>query len=234
MSNYSGMYHSFAPETIKAHLFFQMFNPVRWMWQLQRALADGVEAVIEFGGGVGAASHPAGKVPNLQGITRAAIARTNRATAYCAGISAAHLKRTARFVNAYSSIVETSDDRRRAVDPSAPYTSEPAANGQGERWFHLYVPTVRGTPIGIAVEMIRSVAELALTDIVQIVAEPVERNVETLKWLDVDGGEDPQPYLEVVYACEAAAVLYYVGPEILPQLTALVRLPPPAPISAVA
>ena len=233
MSNYTGTYHSFAPETIKAHLFFQIFHPVRWMWQLQRALADGVDVVIEFGGGTGAASSPASKIPNLQGITRAAIARTNHAAVYCAGISADHLKETARFVHAYSSIVEMFDDRRSA-DTGAQGTNGAAANGQAEQSFRLYVPTVHRMPIRIGVEMIRSVAELGLTNIVEIVAEPVERNVETLRWLDAQRGESPQPYLEVVYACEAAAVLHYVGAEILPQLTALARRPPQAHVSAVA
>ena len=68
-SNYTGTYHSGTPEEIKASLFFQLFNPVKWIWSVQQAIQDGVRVVIEFGGGIGKGEGPAGKRPNLQGIT---------------------------------------------------------------------------------------------------------------------------------------------------------------------
>jgi malonyl CoA-acyl carrier protein transacylase len=235
LANYSGTYHSFAPEAIRAHLFFQIFHPVRWMSQLQRALSDGAEVVIEFGGGVGPASHPAGKVPNLQGITRCAVARSNRPAIYRAAISAEHVRSTARFIRAYSSLRDAADDRQPS--DAGLRTNGRHGSNRRERWSHLYVPTVHGLPVGMAVDVIGLIADLDLTDVVQIIADPVERNVETLRWLGVDCaeyGDVPQPYLEVVYACEAAAVLYYVGAAIAPELCGMANRPARPQVSAVA
>ncbi len=72
LSNYTGDYHADDPERIKAYLFFQLFNPVKWIWGVQQALRDGVESIIEFGGGIGKGDGPASKRPNLQGITNKA------------------------------------------------------------------------------------------------------------------------------------------------------------------
>jgi len=53
LSNYIGGYHDPDPGQIKARLFFQLFHPVNWVGCLQAALADGVDRVIELGGGIG-------------------------------------------------------------------------------------------------------------------------------------------------------------------------------------
>ena len=71
-SNYTGDYHESDPANIKAYLFFQLFNPVKWIWSVQQALRDGVNLIIEFGGGIGKGEGPAEKRPNLQGITKKA------------------------------------------------------------------------------------------------------------------------------------------------------------------
>ena len=72
LSNYTGDYHTGDPSKIKAHLFFQLFNPVKWIWCVQKALMDGVNVVVEFGGGIGKGEGPSEKRPNLQSITRRA------------------------------------------------------------------------------------------------------------------------------------------------------------------
>jgi hypothetical protein len=135
-------------------------------------------------------------------------------------------------MDAYSLMREAADDRRSSQAGGG--TIDRSSNGVGERWFHLYVPTLHGIPISAAVDMIESVNELGLTDVVQIIGDPVERNMEALRWLGVERADAPQPYLEVVYACEAAAVLYYVGHEIEVQLAALTSMPPGGQPSAVA
>ena len=71
-SNYTGDYHGEDPSSIKAYLFFQLFNPVKWIWSVQQALNDGVNFIIEFGGGIGKGEGPSEKRPNLQGITKKA------------------------------------------------------------------------------------------------------------------------------------------------------------------
>ena len=71
-SNYTGDYHDSDPAHIKAYLFFQLFNPVKWIWSVQQALRDGVNLIVEFGGGIGKGEGPSEKRPNLQGITKKA------------------------------------------------------------------------------------------------------------------------------------------------------------------
>lgn len=70
LSNYTGTYHEPDAQQVKARLFFQLFHPVNWMGCLQTALKDGVDKVIELGGGIGSGETPAGKRPNLESIIK--------------------------------------------------------------------------------------------------------------------------------------------------------------------
>lgn len=212
VSGYSGKYHSNVPETIKAHLFFQMFNPVRWILAMQQAFDDGVEVVVEFGGGVGASSHPADKVPNLQRITRAALQRCHSAGVYRGAISAKHVRDAAAFARAYSCICDTPEE----VTRHGRGTLYP----ESARSYFLYLPV---SPVrnAAALDLIKSVGELHLTDAVQIIGETTEQNLQELAWLDAPNSEQSQAYLEIVYAGESAAVVHYFGGDIESQLTAL-------------
>lgn len=78
LSNFTGSYHEADPAGIKARLFFQLFHPVLWFSNLKTAFADGVDAVFEFGGGIGFGNEPEGKRPNLAGIVK----KTQRATGH--------------------------------------------------------------------------------------------------------------------------------------------------------
>ena len=95
LSNYTGDYHSNDPSKIKAHLFFQLFNPVKWIWSVQKALADGVNIIIEFGGGIGKGEGPAEKRPNLQSITKRAYKEMEREGLYYPAINADTIQETA-------------------------------------------------------------------------------------------------------------------------------------------
>lgn len=53
LSNFRGTYHEDDPQAIKAELFFQIFNPVRWSTLMDRMLEDGVTTFVELGGGSG-------------------------------------------------------------------------------------------------------------------------------------------------------------------------------------
>lgn len=75
LSNYTGGYHGHDTLQIKARLFFQLFHPVNWIGCLETAFADGVDRVIEIGGGIGSGETPADKRPNLESIIKKA-ART--------------------------------------------------------------------------------------------------------------------------------------------------------------
>lgn len=95
LSNYSGEYHPSDPQRIKAYLFFQLFNSVKWIWGMKRAVKDGVTTVIEFGGGIGPGESPDSKRPNLGGITRKAFRDFNQNGCHLPAINSRTLKETA-------------------------------------------------------------------------------------------------------------------------------------------
>ncbi len=100
LSNYTGKYHPADPDTIKANLFFQIFNPVRWIWGMQYALNDGVDGILEFGGGIGSGETPADKRPNLASITKKALKSVNSRAAYTPVINAVTLKEAKSLLDA--------------------------------------------------------------------------------------------------------------------------------------
>jgi [acyl-carrier-protein] S-malonyltransferase len=75
LSNYTGNYHSDDASSIRSALFFQLFHPVKWVWGVHRALRDGVDVIVELGGGIGDGDTPATKRPNLASITKRTIKR---------------------------------------------------------------------------------------------------------------------------------------------------------------
>jgi len=86
LSNFTGGYHENDPADIRARLFFQLFNPVMWHSNLQTAFADEVDLIIEFGGGIGTASEPEGKRPNLEGMIKKTLRGIERDVSYLAAI----------------------------------------------------------------------------------------------------------------------------------------------------
>jgi [acyl-carrier-protein] S-malonyltransferase len=99
LSNFSGGYHESDPVDIRARLFFQLFNPVLWHSNLVTAFGDGVTTIIEFGGGIGKATEPEGKRPNLEGMIKKAMHAAGHEANYMAAIILESLKKTADFVN---------------------------------------------------------------------------------------------------------------------------------------
>jgi [acyl-carrier-protein] S-malonyltransferase len=98
LSNFTGDIHGTDSADIRANLFFQLFHPVMWYSNLQRALADGINMVVEFGGGIGPGSGPESKRPNLQGM----IVKAQRASGFKADynsvINTESLKKTVNVV----------------------------------------------------------------------------------------------------------------------------------------
>ena len=99
LSNFTGGYHESDPVDIRARLFFQLFNPVLWHSNLVTAFGDGVKTIIEFGGGIGKATEPEGKRPNLEGMIKKAMHAAGHEALYLAAINLESLKKTADFVN---------------------------------------------------------------------------------------------------------------------------------------
>jgi [acyl-carrier-protein] S-malonyltransferase len=99
LSNYSGDYHESDPLTIKPRLFYQLFHPVRWFDNLQRAIEDGVTHIIEFGGGIGSATTPDGKRPNLENIVKKTLRGANHESLYLPVINSQTLRETAAVLH---------------------------------------------------------------------------------------------------------------------------------------
>ena len=98
MSNYTGDYHGENADSIKSALFFQLFNPVKWIWSIQRAMNDGVDFIIEFGGGIGKGEGPAEKRPNLQSITKRAYKGLGKEGVYHPAINLPTLEKTTNTI----------------------------------------------------------------------------------------------------------------------------------------
>jgi malonyl CoA-acyl carrier protein transacylase len=205
LSNYSGRYHEGDPSTIKAHLFFQLFNPVKWIWGMQKALRDGVNTVIEFGGGIGEERGPHEKRPNLESITRRALLKSHNAI-YVPAINNTTIKEAARFLTSLEKVVERpADDSGNAVD---------------ENWFHLFLPVRNGMVTENSIGAIKLVDELGLSKAVQLVATPADRYKELIGHT-LDDAKDVHPCLELVAGCETAAPVPYWNDAIRSELIRL-------------
>jgi [acyl-carrier-protein] S-malonyltransferase len=95
LSNYTGKLHDTAADAIRSRLFFQLFNPVRWVDCMNAALDTGVDTIIEFGGGIGKGEGPDGKRPNLESIVKKSLKAREREAAYLPAINAAAIRAAA-------------------------------------------------------------------------------------------------------------------------------------------
>ena len=95
LSNYSAQPHEPDAGAIRTRLFFQLFNPVNWVGCLQTAMGEGVEAFVEFGGGLGKGEGPAEKRPNLEGIIKKTLKSAGYEAGYFGAINLATLDATA-------------------------------------------------------------------------------------------------------------------------------------------
>lgn len=91
-SNYTGKLHEPEPMAIRSRLFFQLFNPVRWVECMNTAIDAGVAVVVELGGGIGKGSSPAEKRPNLEGIVKKSLKYREHDAQYLPAINAAGIR----------------------------------------------------------------------------------------------------------------------------------------------
>ena len=82
LSNASGTFHTKGPDAIRAALFIQLFSPVLWNANLNHAVENGCQTIIEFGGGIGKGQSPAEKKPNLAGIVKKTFRRHDHPPQY--------------------------------------------------------------------------------------------------------------------------------------------------------
>ena len=95
LSNYTGKLHESASNAIRSRLFFQLFNPVKWVSCINAAVDAGIDTVIELGGGIGKGEGPDGKRPNLESIVKKSLKWREHQAQYLPAISAATIRATA-------------------------------------------------------------------------------------------------------------------------------------------
>ena len=95
LSNYTGKLHESASNAIRSRLFFQLFNPVKWVSCINAAVDAGIDTVIEFGGGIGKGEGPDGKRPNLESIVKKSLKWREHQAQYLPAISAVTIRATA-------------------------------------------------------------------------------------------------------------------------------------------
>jgi [acyl-carrier-protein] S-malonyltransferase len=89
LSNYTGSVHVSSAEAIRSRLFFQLFNPVRWVDCMNTAIDQDVNTIIELGGGIGKGDGPGEKRPNLEGMVKKSLKARDREVDYLPAINAA-------------------------------------------------------------------------------------------------------------------------------------------------
>jgi [acyl-carrier-protein] S-malonyltransferase len=95
LSNYTGKLHRDDPGAIRSRLFFQLFNPVRWFVCMQWVVEAGVDAIVEFGGGIGKGDGPDDKRPNLESVAKKALKSLEHEAEYLGAINAASIRSAA-------------------------------------------------------------------------------------------------------------------------------------------
>jgi len=96
LSNYTGKLHENSAAAIRSRLFFQLFNPVRWVSCMNAALDAGVDTIVELGGGIGKGDGPDGKRPNLESIFKKTLKSREHQAQYWPAINAASVRATAQ------------------------------------------------------------------------------------------------------------------------------------------
>jgi len=192
LSNYTGVYHSPDPAKIRAALFFQIFHPVKWMWGLRQAIADGVNTVIEFGGGIGRerpgveVQQPSTRKPNLEGITKKSLELTGHAGLYMSAINTDSLRRSADMLGALQHLVKlASSDAQAGVADTGQISSR------------LHIP-VRDEIVSIeALNLVSGLQRQGLDTKTRIITEAHEQTLQQLHSRCDAGIETAEPYLEL-------------------------------------
>jgi len=87
LSNFTGKAHGTDANGIRSRLFFQLFHPVRWIGCMNTAMDEGVDTIVELGGGIGKQEGPATKRPNLEGIIKKSLKWRDHTATYVGAIN---------------------------------------------------------------------------------------------------------------------------------------------------
>jgi [acyl-carrier-protein] S-malonyltransferase len=99
LSNYTGAPHVNDAGAIRSRLFFQLFNPVRWMACMERTIEAGVTTIVEIGGGIGKGEGPDGKRPNLESIVKKTLKWRAHEAQYLPAINADAIRAAAQALS---------------------------------------------------------------------------------------------------------------------------------------
>jgi [acyl-carrier-protein] S-malonyltransferase len=91
LSNHTGKLHVDEPAAIRSRLFFQLFNPVRWVACMGAAFDAGIDTIVEFGGGIGKGDGPEQKRPNLESIVKKSLKWREHEAEYLPAINVASI-----------------------------------------------------------------------------------------------------------------------------------------------
>lgn len=98
LSNYTGEIHLDDAGAIRSRLFFQLFNPVRWIACMKWVVEAGVDTIIEFGGGIGKGEGPGEKRPNLESVAKKSLKSLEHEAQYLAAINVADIRAAAETI----------------------------------------------------------------------------------------------------------------------------------------
>lgn len=99
LSNYTGELHVDEAGAIRSRLFFQLFNPVRWIACMRWVVEGGVDTIVELGGGIGKGEGPAEKRPNLESVAKKSFKSFGHEAQYCGAINAAGVRAAAEALS---------------------------------------------------------------------------------------------------------------------------------------
>ena len=213
IANFTGDYHDLDPESIRSRLFFQMFNPVKWIWGVQRALADDVTLIVEFGGGIGRGDRPDEKRPNLASIMKIAIGAAGRTVTYVPAHNEQSIQKAADVFNRLALLSGYEGEAR----------TPPPHQWHGDKAYGLFLPSREGQLMPGAVEVLQHLGELGLLDAVPTVPEPESSSLSFVQeFIDAEATL-PEPYLETIVSRETGAVEYSAGEDLHTALKGLAR-----------
>ena len=97
ISNYTGQLHEADSASIRSRLFFQLFNPVRWVTSMNTAIDMGIDLILEFGGGIGKGETPAEMRPNLESIVKKSLKARDHEAEYRPAINVETIRAASAF-----------------------------------------------------------------------------------------------------------------------------------------
>jgi len=101
LSNYTGKLHVDEAEAIRSRLFFQLFNPVRWVACMNSAIEAGIDTIVELGGGIGRGEGPEQKRANLESIVKKTLKWRFHEAQYLPAINVAGIRAAAQALSAH-------------------------------------------------------------------------------------------------------------------------------------